>query len=366
MVELSHYRGPLLVVGAIVGMLGLINLLLSGLLGRSTHRLEIDGEKPTDWAVVERVGGQLSAVMADGKRPGARPTPLAVILGQSTAQDGLDPAVLNARSGLPLHWLGLCGDGGSILKINELAQLLYRSGLRPKVVVLAIGPEMLVGVPNPAPDEPAPLPEILKMLATGDLQMARQAMNNRIWLARNSRLVNHDFRHLLYRARIHWLASFGLNVDAMFPPDKQPWILTPHEAPFYRPEEDLARQLAAYEQFGWFDPQAYTPESANARALVDLISRCRSLGAEVLFVVMPAKSSFRAKVPPEAEACLTRLRTEELGATPPPLINIWDALPDEMFRDYLHLNPLGRERVSELLASRLRRQLTDATRQAPE
>jgi hypothetical protein len=349
--DFSRYRGPFAVALSVAAVLFVVNLALGALTGRSTKFLEIDGEKPTDWAIIEHVGSQLSAVVTQKKHEDVE-TNLGVLLGQSTAEEGIDVEILDREMGLPLRWLGLCGSGGSLIKIDELAQLFYRSGLKPKVVLLVVGPEMLAGVPNPPLEEPASFQAILTSLKSRKLAEAKRQVQDRVWMARNSLFINHDFRHLLFQTRLQWLGYNGLNVDAIFPPDKEPWTLQP-AGPFERTPEKQAQQLEEYEAFGWFRPEKYTGEGENARALVDLIRRCRDLGSYVLLVMMPARSNMRQRLPAEARGAIRHLVVREFGDQAPSILDLWDVIPDEEFRDHLHVNWVGREKISRILAARL-------------
>ncbi|MCA1685461.1 MAG: hypothetical protein LC745_05650, partial [Planctomycetia bacterium] len=255
--------------------------------------------------------------------------------------------VLDGCCGGSLQWLGLCGSGGSVLKIAQLAEPFYASGLKPAVVALVVGPEMLVGVPNP-PAGPPP--------AWGDVRRpgaVKQAVLARVWVAQNRYLLNQSFRGLLHAARTSWFEGTGLGVASWSPPAADPWEVTPHEAPFRRGPEELRKQAEGYLQFGWFDPDRYSTRSANARALLDLIRRSRAVSPRVVVVVMPAKSSFRALVPAVARRRLAEVVALAPGDRPVPLIDLWDALPDDMFRDYLHVHAVGREHASRLLARKL-------------
>jgi hypothetical protein len=353
MLDLSRYRGPVVVLLALSTVAWAINYLLGVAVG-NPGRLLPDGEKPTDMAVLDRVGSQVAAVaeQAEGGATGP-PAPLAVFLGQSTAKDGLDPKVLDACFHGSLRWLGLCGSGGSILKIAQLARPFFASHLRPTAVVLVVGPEMLVGVPNPPADSPPSWGDVLRAVTGRQFGVLKQTVVGRVWVVQNRFLLNQSFRGLLFAARTTLFEGIRLDVGSWSSPAADPWEVTPHEAPFRRSPEELRKQAEGYLQFGWFDADRYSTRSVNARTLVGLIERSRAMSPHVVVLVMPAKSSFRALVPGVARRRLAEVVALAPGGRSVPIIDLWDQLPDEMFRDHLHVNSNGREHASRLFGRKM-------------
>src|SRR5687767_4962904 len=92
-----------------------------------------------------KFGGRVVAVSGE-RRKEVQPAPLGVILGFSTAREGLVPEMLDVvRTGQRIRWLNLAGSGGSFYELAFYVRPLFESELRPQVLVLGVHSVWLAG-----------------------------------------------------------------------------------------------------------------------------------------------------------------------------------------------------------------------------
>jgi hypothetical protein len=344
---MSRFRGIASALAGLIVAVALVDLGLTALVGPTSHWLPY-GEYPADRWLTTFAGRRLVGVERDLRRAGTEPsTGLGILLGQSTLECGVDAAALEADDGLALRWLNLFGEGGSIHKIDELADLVFVGGIRPAVVVFAINPYMLVGNDY----------EVIRAAE-------RLATNNRIkpwvWTWDNRVLVNHLALLAVHEGRVRFFGSFGPGLASLFAPHPRPWEVPVVKGTTHRTAPELASRLEYNRRIGWLDPKRYAPSGSNAAALADLIRRFRAIGSEVVIVELPLRGPFRAALPPEARACIAAVARDADPGRPAPVIDLEDKVPDAMFLDLDHLDADGRALCSRLLAGRLRDLLAPA------
>ena len=76
---------------------------------------------------------------------------------------------------------------------------------------------------------------------------------------------------------------------------------------------------------------------------------------QIVIVLLPITSDLRGWLPPEANEQMMSLIDEVSVGRAVRVIDLREAMPDDAFADYAHLNPAGREVFSRLLAERLGR-----------
>jgi hypothetical protein len=354
MLEPARYLGIFVVVLSILAALVVEDLLLVAIVGHWPPWL-LPHESPIGWEGTPIAAGKVAGVAVESRNPqsnGRRR--LAVILGQSTAREGLDPTVLEAQGPPTLRWLSLCGSGGSISFLTDPADVLFFSKLNPELVVLAINPYMLAGHPYQPPTSYVEASGVLHHLGAGEFYQARTELaslfESQSWIFEHRRIINHQMRVATFRSRLKLFQLCGLQADALYAPLKDPWIVQRSGYPPHQSEQRLQRVWAASERLGRFSPASYSVEDAPARSLVDIIAHSRLVGAKVYVVLMPEKSVWRNIVPPEAEKCLQAALANHFGETRPPVIDLRATLADDLFSDYYHLNTSGRDAASQLLA----------------
>jgi hypothetical protein len=169
------------------------------------------------------------------------------------------------------------------------------------------------------------------------------------WIVDNRARIHVGLRSVLVDARSTVARWAGLDADALAAHRLQdPWPprLLYHD--MHAPEAHLARQMAQWQAFGWFDERLFSTRSAEARAFAAQLDAATRFAPHTLVVLMPESSALRARVPERAGATLQEL----VAAQAAPSIRLLDlraALPDTMFHDHVHLNRDGRARLSMLL-----------------
>jgi hypothetical protein len=343
MIDLRRYRNLLIGAPCLGLLVAGINFLLLAITGPAPDWL-VPRLYPMGWNWVERTAARVSGLEAACGPPAANGChPLLVYLGQSGAQEGIDPAVLHAHLGTDLRLVGICGSGSGMYPFRALSEPLLRSRLRPALTVLCIHPVWLIG--NPTPQPPASL-DPFPALFRGDWQEVGQIVGWWNWLARNRHFVNYAARTQLHAAQAR-LGGAAVDPHPWRPPERAGNL-------YWVGEEKLRWLMAEYERRGWFDPAQYARfQEGQAAALVDLISRLRGHGGAILILLMPERSGFRTRIPPAARCYLLGTIREHFPDLPA-VLDFQDAIPDEMFSDWGHLNDTGRERFSLLLADALR------------
>ena len=331
--------------------------LLASVAGRWPRWL-LPEEDPIGWEGTETAARKVAGVAVEKRRRRAGTGEgLAVILGRSTAREGLDPSMLEAGDLGSLRWLSLYGSGGSLNFMTDLADILFFSKLNPEVVVLAINPYMLAGHPYRPHDPCGDATAVIRHLWGREFYSARIAlsalMESRSWILAHRRIINHQVRVGSFRARLRLFRACGLEPDSLRPPDPDPWKVQRLGYPPHQSEDYLRWVLISAERLGRFSPSIYSVQSTQARALAEIITRSRQRGARVYVVLMPERSVWRKHVPAEADRCLQAVLGQYFGETPPPVIDLRASLADEMFSDHYHLNESGMKAASRLLALEL-------------
>jgi hypothetical protein len=323
MVQLSRYRGIAVVVGSLLVVWAIIDLTLTGLVGFTGCWLP-NGEAPTDSQVYRVTGARISSMLLHPEPVGVgTSSPLGVLFGQSSLGSSVDTKVLEEHDALPMRWLNLHGWGTSINLMSDITELLFLSRLKPNVVVIAINPFMLIGIDFP----------------TQHALLAKQEgkrLKAWIWLYNNRFVLNHGSRLLTHRIKLGLCRMFGFSFRSVFP------ALPEHVVPGPRkrlPAESPAAQaerLAWYQKFGWYDPGRYSPDSSNARSLVEVVRMSREMGAAVCIVLMPEHSAHRKKIPGEAIRCFAEINRINFPDHPVPVYDLRDTVPDDLFLDVVH------------------------------
>jgi hypothetical protein len=342
-IELTRYRALILAGAAVVAATAGVDLAMTGLVGPASRWLP-HGDYPADRGIIASSGRKLVAAGRSLRADGADPsTTLGLLLGQSTLECGVDPAALDADDGLAIRWLNLFGEGGSIHKIADIADLALASGLKPAAVVLAINPYFLVG-------------NDYDVMRAVEAETTRNRVKPWVWTWDNRVLANHLVQVATHDARVRLARGLGLGLDALFAPEPRPWETETLRRP-HRPADELESRLAYNRRIGWLDPRRYGTSTSNAEALARLIRAFRSLGARVVIVEMPLRSTFRRALPPEARLAVEAVARDADPGHPVPIIDLEDEVSDDLFLDLDHLDPDGRVACTRLLADRLREAL---------
>lgn len=352
MLDVTRYQGLLAVSAGLLCALALCNAVLLAALGQQPELFN-DPDKQLAWSQLERMGGQVAGVELEvARQDPATAEPYGVLLGQSTMLRGIDPVLMEHHSEPPTRWLLLNGFGSSFVKLNYYAQTLLASRLRPKVIVLGLHTTMLAGQDrdNEPTDDDRDNGEDH---GQRDWRVRRFVLQL-IWVRTQRADISHHTNMALFELRLALHRGLGSGAAGLFRPEKNPWSIEERGELPARHEERIKRQKNNWRAFGWFDAGTYATTSRHADAFRRLIAGCDSLGPQrIVIIQMPITSELRGWLPPESDAAMRRLIDEVSVGRPVSVIDLRDAMPDEYFADYAHLNPAGREVFSAMLAERL-------------
>jgi hypothetical protein len=329
-----------------------------------------------DWSTYtlisrERTGKRISGALHE--KTGLR-TRFGVIVGASTLECGVNPSLLGPDSEIPLRWLSLSGRASTATDMEAMAESVFQEGLRPEVLILAINPTLVARADDYLGDadsdvEGFDLPKLLSQVRAGQW---REACSDATFMPRGilrlafpqRKRVAFRLQYLTLLARTAIFRSLGLGAAVIFPPEPEPWVVNPEWANGpHLSGEAIAAMMEGFRQRGWFEAARYAAENTQTQALVRLSQRCRTLKIKQLIVLMPETSKFVALVPPEAEQSIASALRAALGAEAPPIVDLRHSIPDEQFRDPLHVDRSAREILSRHYRSILL-DLIDQTRLA--
>lgn len=262
---------------------------------------------------------------------------LVVILGLSSASEGITLGDLSRILGERHRFLGLCGAGRNMEEVKRYAQPLLQTDLKPDLVVFAIGPFHLID--GYVPDNWTRL-EILGL-----------------WLTLHRRDIRHAVDLTLSDARSELFRYFEVQVSKEIP---DPWReLIRIGLPESVSGKSLGVKIRQYGERGYYDAQTYQRSGRQAEILVDLISRFRQRQSKILIVLMPEHSELRRRIPPEGLALLHDALEKAFGEEAPTLVDLRDALDDSEFTDISHVNNKGRPQLNRLLAEAIRESISE-------
>ncbi len=352
MLDLSRYKGLLIVVAGLVAAVLLCNAALRASFGVDPA-LFSDPDMKLAWNQFNRLGSQAAGVEMQMRRRGLEnQPPFGVVLGQSTTLRGIDPEVLSSVADPEMPWLLLNGFGSSFVKMHYYAQPLLAGELRPQTIIIGLHPSMLAGQDPGSSKEPKIVSRAKRMKA---IRNSARRLFQMSWVREQRVNISHFSNIYLFGLRMTLHEALGSGSVGLFPPDGDPWsVSSRRDLPDRRPKSFFRRQRHGWREFGWYRAESYDTTNQHADAFRKLISGCHDMGAQrIVLVLMPVTSDLRGWLPPEAQTAIRSLIDEVSVGRPVHMIDLQDAMPDEVFADYAHLNPAGREVFTRLLAKRL-------------
>ncbi len=263
--------------------------------------------------------------------------PLVVVLGLSSASEGISLDTLSEETGGEIRFLGLSGAGRNMEEVSLYAQPLLETGLKPDLVVFAINPFHLID---------------------GYVHDDRSGVEMYgLWFYHRRRDIRHvvDLGLLDLRSRIFRL--FDVRMEEALP---DPWReMVRLNLPATTSERALKRKLEQYGERGYYEPEAYRRSTRQIASLIGLIRQFEQRGAESLIVLMPQHSALRERVPSAGLELLTGGLKRDLGERAPPIVDLADAIGDDEFSDISHLDDRGRITLSRRLAATIRASIPD-------
>lgn len=358
--QISRYRGLLAVVASGAAIFAASHFVLVYLLGADAAAVH-PSQRVLGWPLYERIWGRVAAVdrlYKRGQLP--RDTRLGVFIGVSTTAAGVERKYLDAEATAADRWIVLSGAGLSLENIENVMHPVLYCSLKPTVVVFGVHPQMLVGE-RYFGDEPTA--GAVRVVGRRRRLLEAQLKNfpllqllRKHWAVEHRDIVGHYLRTKTYLLRLWIFRLAGVSADSLAIPALEPW----DEDPFALWNLDDAEhqfasaQLNFWDRRGHFKPENYDPDGAQARSLVRMIRAYREVGSKVFVVLMPLRSSTRKILPPNAKPCLLEVLRTNFPDAPPTVIDFDDAIPDRLFADEAHLSKKGADRLSKLVAERLR------------
>lgn len=382
MFDVSRYRGVAAAMMAVALGLALCSLVARAALRDRPFWLP-PGDSTMEGGQAAVVGRRISGVIAEQKRRGKTlaDLDLGVILGASAVSMAVEPAILEASGDrrIPTHWLSLYANGANLSDLRGLADLVFVSGLRPRLFLLGIHPALLARSDNYLSDDTVLNTQPLRKAladhrvrdAKDELLMVLAVPLNQAFPQRTR--VGHGARVAIIEAKRRMFAALGLGAESLHAAEPDPWTVRllmaePEEA--VRKVEGAASSASVREMNegvlrqglrgdvrdrGWFNRSSFDVDGRGARSLVAIVQQARSLGSEIVVVLLPESSVMRANVPIEAVQCLKAALDRAFGPASPPVIDLRDTIPDALFHDNLHPKRAGRLATTRALVEAIGR-----------
>jgi hypothetical protein len=274
--------------------------------------------------------------------------PVVVILGLSSASEGVALTQLADRVNHNTRFLGLSGAGRNMRDVARYAAPLLESDARPELVVFAIN---LFHLMDPLAGVQGLARNLQREGTFEDLGGA--------WLSKRRQDIKYAIDFGIDRARIFMFDQF----DVRLKKGSDPWReilrmgLTQTTSEF-----QWQANVRRYGERGYYDGYAYGRSRQQVGILIDLVSKFVAREAEVVVVLMPEHSRLRARIPDVAMRTLTDPFRRELGEQAPAIIDLRDTIPDSGFLDISHMNNDGRTLFSPQLADAIAQQLVEVQR----
>jgi hypothetical protein len=360
-VDLSRTRGPVIVLIATAIALGCYGLVVNAALGR--HNLWLLERDNTNnippW--IDMGAGRILGVSREREtglgQAGGR---LGILVGASTLQHGIDPSSLTAELGGRYRWSNVLTTGHPT-EFNLIVRLMYSHGLNPDVLVLVMNPSVMLPVANIREEriwyDPGRLQDHIRRAEASYVKQDLVAITLVPWnlaFPYRGRVFTLASRSL-FAAKVRMLESLGMGLEALYPPDPNPWSeSTPRGYPSVLTEEAKREFLKGEENKGWFDPVRYRFDGPNFSLLVSLLRLAHAHGTKSFVVLVPESKRLRDALPPDAGERLTDTIREMLGSDAPIVLDFRDIAPEDEFEDPAHVNAAGITRFTRTLAEALK------------
>jgi len=268
---------------------------------------------------------------------------LSVILGLSSASEGIQVSLLADRMGTDSRILSLCGAGRNMREISRYASTLIDSDVHPDLAVFAISSFHLID----------------------SLPVAGSFANN--LKSEKTRLEMMGLWYLLRRKDVKYAADIRLgdtraklfrwfNVHTRGA-GGDPWRENVRmNLPILRTDVEWEHNLQRYGLRGYYDTDAFSRSADQLSILVDLLTKFIARDSRVVIALMPEHSTLRARIPDEIIKTLSDALDREFGSNQPRILDFRSAIPDSGFGDISHMNESGRIAFSNLLADIIERQ----------
>ncbi len=345
--DFSRWRSLVSVGAALLVAFGIVDVAFRYAFGMEPRSL--GREENLDPVQFAAVAARVAAVENEVRTSGASDG-LSIIVGFSTAREGLLAEVLERDDGQDGRWLNLGGSGASFHELEYYTRPLFRSSLRPRVVVMAVHPVHMAGRVGRQERLHIGPAEALTLLGRGDVGLVARGAREWSWFVFHRNAVSVTARRLLGELREDLMSALGVPLGARFPPAADPWAVERRYSG-YADDAFVEKQLVAWRRFGWFEPSTYSLDDVETKALRVLLARSNSMADRVVLALLPERSDLRRLVPAAAEQALDAAASVAPGLQ---VVDLRGALADPEFYDRTHPNERGRAVVSRALAAALR------------
>jgi hypothetical protein len=359
-IKLSRLLGPLIVAAGGAIVFAAMHYLLSFTLGADAAAV-YPRQRLLGWPLYEHIWQRVAAVDRLYHRGQLPPdTRLGVYMGVSTTATGIQRRFLDARATTADRWIVLSGAGLSFENLESVMHPVFFCGLKPTTVVFGVHPQMLVGEKYKPMPPSTGLSQVVgrrrRMLESRSAKLPALRWLGKHWAVEHRFIMGEFLRSYIYAFRLCVFYFGGVTADCLSTPTAEPWDDDPL---ILWNLDDVENQFAKLQTDFWsdrghFEPENYDPNGAQAQSLVRMIGAYRALGAKVYLVIMPLRSTTRRIVPANAKPCLLKVLQEAFPDNPPTVIDFQDVLPDKYFADEAHLSKSGSDRLSKLVAEKLR------------
>lgn len=280
-------------------------------------------------------------------RPASAEPPLIAVIGISDVREGTRLEILSQKTGYRFRFIGVAGAGAGFGSVEEQAQLVLNSSLRPAAVIIGVSPMQMVEVQDFEQGAAR-----VAAANNGDVvNIAKAKVREALWFVqRRSDVVGWLDRNLL---SVKTAIRESLGQTATTDP-RSPWrpLLRTLKAEHY-PEAVLRRGLVVIEASGGTQIGTLERSKAPFSAAGSLIKRFGDQGAHVIIMVMPRHPWLEAIVPPSADQLIASRLRDASGDKDLTFLDYSNAVSESGFIDLVHLNTVGGEAFSKRLSEDL-------------
>ena len=346
-----HRMGSITAAMMLIALVfGLLNVGLGMVWGPAPAKL-LQSEL-TDADTLLAIAERVATVEQQWKGAGSTQAKLAVVTGLSTAREGIDPVRVYKATKGGVRLLNISSSGGSFSEMRTYTEPLLKSRLQPDLVILAVHPCWLAGRQLRTPPQSLPIFRGSEGEVSTEtvFQQLRVWVVQQFWVMKNRRAIHSELRQLMlgWRARLHYWANIS-PTESLLESD-YPWSVRIAYQDNRAPPEFLQNQLREWASAGWFDPDRFGVQTAEAQSLRFFVNAIRGKTPNLIVVLMPESEEFRNRVPLRAtETLIDIVQAVDRDIS---VVDLRASLPDAMFRDHAHLNAQGRLALSAEVAGR--------------
>ncbi len=275
--------------------------------------------------------------------------PFVIVLGLSSASEGITLAALDEQLGDQARFLGLSGAGRNMRDVARYARFLLKTNARPAVAVFAIN---LFHLMDPPPPHEAFLQNLQRVTTIGEFLGG--------WL-------------IVRRRDIKYAVDFGIDTvrgsafeffNVRPPADENPWReFVRLGLPQTVNDAQWQNNVKRYGERGYYDAANYARSRTQIDIFHEIIAEFIERGTDVVVVLMPEHSRLRARLPEVLTATLVAPLAERFGEQAPTIVDLRYSVPDSGFKDISHMNPAGRRHFGPLLGGAIAARLSPVSSQ---